>query len=108
MDDLTRFLAGSNPDATETKPAYATAEAYDVRVLVNGDEVDLPFRIHAGRDYAIESDRLDRVASDLACKLRRYYPKADEITAIIRELPGVGCSGDAEPVDLATATDYAW
>ncbi len=85
----------------------ATAPEYEVRISIRGDELHLPFRVFAGRDYAT-GECLDAVAERIAHDVvNGRYALGEDATVVIREVPGDDCMGDDEPIDLATATVYA-
>jgi len=97
-----------------------------MRITVRGDEMHLPFRIYAGRDYAT-GEVLEAVAARIAHDVvsGRYAlgedattrstwatswsasPTPPSCTVVLRDVPGNDCEGDSEPVDIATATHYA-
>lgn len=85
----------------------AEANEYDVRITVRGDEMHLPFRIYAGRDYAT-GEVLEAVAERIARDVvSGRYALGEDVTVVLRDVPGDDCEGDSEPVDIATATHYA-
>jgi hypothetical protein len=84
----------------------ATDAAYMLRVAVDGDELTLPFKAYAGTDYGI-GDPLDKIAKDFAFRIHsRSFPNAGCVKVMIYECQPDDCTGDDDPVELASGEAY--
>lgn len=86
---------------------------YQVKITVGGDEIALPFHIWIGRDY-LYGDNLNAVAERIAHDVvtGKYAMGEDATVTIYPCVPLTGdfdtdCSGDDEPMAIASATVYA-
>lgn len=85
---------------------YATEAAYVLRVAVDSDELTLPFKAYAGTDYGI-GDPLKAIAKDYADRIHaRSFPNSGCVKVTIYPCESDDCTGDDDPVELASGEAY--
>lgn len=92
--------------------SYVEAEApgYRVRIAVDENEIDLPFMIRAGKDYATGDD-LNTVAKRIADEVvEAKWSGVNEVVGvrIFPAEPVTGCTDDDDPAPLVSAESYKW
>ena len=87
----------------------ALDNTYQVRMLIDGEEIKLPFVIHAAKDYAI-GENLGNTAKDIADRMvsDKFFPGSEATVQIHRNIVPEGCTDDDDDTLVATATSYGY
>ena len=87
----------------------ALDNTYQVRMLIDGDELRVPFVIQAAKDYAI-GDNLGNTAKDIADRMvsDKFFPGSEATVTIHRNIIPKDCQDDDDDTLVAKATSYGY